>query len=154
MSAPPVSPALITGLTGDWQLDASASDSMEPMLTFMGVPWVVRKMILAAPAPGLKTTLTEAGLSTEQHSTFANTANSYKWGADNKHVAPNGDTAPAALSMDDGGNSVTVRMEMGEKGLLAVSYAAGSEGVMHVTMRMTEKGKTAPTVVKRVFKRK
>jgi hypothetical protein len=47
-------PELAASLTGHWHLDRKQSDSIEPLLAFVGVPWLIRKAILAAPNPAIR----------------------------------------------------------------------------------------------------
>lgn len=46
VASPPPNVWYIPNFTGSWTVDYAVSDSMDPMLTLMGIPWLVKKIAL------------------------------------------------------------------------------------------------------------
>lgn len=103
----------LTQLTNKWKLDPGKSDSMELMFEFMGVPWLIRKAILAAPPPTMTVDANNIRLRIEQ-SGLANLVNEYQWNApSHTHKVPNGEY-PAQLEATS--NMIRIHVLSMEKG--------------------------------------
>ncbi len=155
---PPPPPAeLQAAMSGVWKLDAAASESMEPLLAFMGVPWVARKLMANAPPPVLTLLLTPAGLDITQHNAFGKTRNELTWGSGNTYSSPGGKFL-AALALEGASGAetpaptcVVLAVDM-PKGRITTTYAvhaAGAAGGTRTLVVVISNG--AGVRVRRVF---
>lgn len=146
----PEAAALFEALSGEWRLDAGASDGIEPMMAFMGVPWLIRKMALAvAPTMALRTAFAAATGGSVRQMSGREISNSYAWGPGAKHVTPGGEFA-ATLLYDAPGRAVVLLVAGPPgKGHIRGVYSSHDGGAgMTVTYELPD-----GTKIKRVFKR-
>jgi hypothetical protein len=155
--------ALASALTGTWALSPSVSDSMEPMLAVMRVPWLIRKAV-ASSKPTLVVAVAPGGMSVEQAG-FARVVNAYTWGP-TKHKTPAGTheamaevlPAPAAgAGAPAAACVVRVAVAMASPhGTIVATYSAGDGATLVVIMEFLPAPgtSTAPVRVRRVFTRK
>jgi hypothetical protein len=149
-----ISAELISQISGDWKLDSGASDSIEPLLKMMGVPWMVRKAALAAPAPSQHVELSAKGMIVQTEG-FAKVRNEYTWGSGNTHNTPSG-AFPASLALDSTGKIVILHVDAGDKGTIETQYSFSTEGgkrTLTLQMTLTPRG-AAVEHVRRVFRPK
>jgi hypothetical protein len=146
----PEAAALFTALTGEWRLDAAASDGVEPLMAFMGVPWLIRKMALAMQGNAVvQLTLSASTGAVVRQLTGRDITNSYGWGPGGKHVSPGGESA-ATLVYDAPGRAVVVVLQGPPgKGVMRAVYVSTDAGAgMVLTYELPDGVK-----IKRVFKR-
>lgn len=128
--------AAVAAMAGGWRLDAKQSDSMEPLLEFMGVPWLVRKAIVAASGasspPTMRVAATAGGMDVEAHGGAGPSRNSYAWGAGNKHVTPKGEF-PATLAAGTAAGEVVLHVDA-PKGRLTSRYTLDASGRLLLTI--------------------
>jgi hypothetical protein len=128
-----------------YTLYAALSDSFEPFLKFMGVAWMLRKVILAAPQPSIHTELcltppTAASTSTAATPTefvpgflviqdgYVKMTNYYTWTPECKHCTPGGDY-PARFELVDDGKSLQVLTTMAGRGTVTIKFTPAADGL-------------------------
>ena len=101
-----------------WKLDAAKSDSLEPVMVWMGVGWMQRKAALALPPPVLEITWSSPRLTLVQRGGLTN---EYALGETTQHAFADGSKHPAELSVT--ADALVVRISAKDKGELVTSYA-------------------------------
>lgn len=143
---------MVGAFTGTWKLDPKASDSMEPMLQFMGVPWAIRKLAMAAPPPTQDIILTKEDLTVTMNG-FKKVTNNYKWGPEQNHNTPDGGVHKADVSVDSSAGTITLKVVLAGKGDVLSVYAIDDQGRLVVSMVLTKQDGHVDRL-KRVFVKK
>lgn len=141
---------LLPNLTGTWKLDKASSDSLEPLLAFVGLSWLIRKAALAAPAPLQIIEVLSDGMNVQMK---GSAANSYKWGSDNIHISPGGKSA-ATLTKNEQGTSATLQVASlpnGKGDIITVYEAFEDKNKMISYIKFTDNGKDI--CIKRCYNR-
>lgn len=120
---------LLHRMAGKWTLDVAKSDSPEPLMAWMGMPWLIRKAVLAAASSGATVEIKalEDGFEVDQRSGMGTIQNMYHLGTDNVHKTPRG-SFPATLTFDKAGDVLLLVVEVAGKGQLRTSYEVQDEG--------------------------
>jgi len=145
----------LTNVTNKWKLNPTLSDTMEPMFEFMGIPWLIRKAILAAPPPSLVIYANAEILRIEQQG-FSNLINEYRWhDKTHTHKVPNG-SYPAQLEVLNNGTVVKLSVTVEKTRHLILLYEVDStkspiQVIATITFWMDGKDKQS---IKRIFQPK
>lgn len=141
-------------LNGTWVLDHKRSDSIEPFLKEMGVPWLVIKLFSGA-TPRWDIEITEVGMKHVVHSPRGATTTDYRFDGVVEHTAGDGSKHPATLHLEGGKLWTVVRHA--SKGDIETTYTvdAGPSGEpLLVAIVRLVRGGAEVLLMKRAFVRK
>jgi len=143
-------------LNGTWTLDKSVSDSMEPFLLEVGVPWLVRKGILSFGAT-LKLQINDTRTAVDLSMTTAmrTNENRVEAGKDKPWVRGDGTKMTADIVVKEGGVGFSMDMPADEKiGKPSMSSELVDDDTIHDMLKLVPKDpKRKPIVIKRTFRR-
>ena len=157
MTAPPpeLVEALAQRMNGSWILDHARSDPMEPLLTALGIPWLVQQVIRLT-TPTWDIILDQTGFThAVKGSLLSNRTNVYTFAGPNEHVAGDGSSNPATITIADDGSKLLLVVHDAARGELTTVFtpSTATEPVS-LTGVITLVAKNGATVaVKRVFVR-
>lgn len=143
-------------LDGTWILDKTVSDSMDPFLAEVGVPWLVRKGITSFGAT-LKLTMSEDKTAIDFAMTTAmrTNENRIKPGKGMPWVRGDGTKMQADISITDGGKGYAMDLPKDEKiGKPSMAAALATDDTLQDILKLVPNDpKRDPIVIKRVFRR-
>lgn len=145
-------------MDGAWVLDHALSESMAPLLTALGIPWIAQQVI-GWTTPTWDIILDGTGFThAVKGSLLSNRTNVYSFAGPNTHTAGDGSSNPATIALSGDGSQLimTVHDDVRGKMTTVFSPSTTSEGVALLigSITLTPKEGSATVTVKRVFVRR